>query len=232
MGVTIATMIKKNKSILGLSILEAVISTAIVGIGFVAILSMVNYSVQSIDTSGERTKANFLVRLMAEDVIGHRHSIYGVNSNSEDVVINSDGTITIEGVERPDARRFSDHLAGQEFTTRCGQTANVDVTGGTTAPPKNETPKSIYETVFVDAPSNKEEKWMKIFSENRYLKCKGDRDVRRMKVYKVCRWPGVCPYQDNSITDDGMYIGRVQINLNNGKKRKFLYFQTDYKIRK
>ena len=44
-------MKKKIKSILGLSILEAVISTAIVGIGFVAILSMVNYSVQSIDTS-------------------------------------------------------------------------------------------------------------------------------------------------------------------------------------
>ena len=29
-----------------------------------------------------------------------------------------------------------------------------------------------------------------------------------------------------------MYIGRVQINLNNGKKRKFLYFQADYKIKK
>ena len=28
-----------------------------------------------------------------------------------------------------------------------------------------------------------------------------------------------------------MYIGRVQINLNNGKKRKFLYFQADYKLK-
>ena len=195
-------MIKKNKNILGLSILEAIISTAIVGIGFVAILSMVNYSVQSIDTSGERTKANYLVSMMA-------------------------------GVERPDARRFSDHLAGQEFTTRCGQPVGATTgNAGDTPPPTNEAPKSIYETEFVDAPSNKEEKWMRIFSENRYLKCKGDRDVRRMKVYKICRWPGVCPYQDNSITDDGMYIGRVQINLNNGKKRKFLYFQTDFKIRK
>ena len=32
--------------------------------------------------------------------------------------------------------------------------------------------------------------------------------------------------------DEAMYIGRIQINLNNGKKRKFLYFQADYKIRK
>ena len=28
-----------------------------------------------------------------------------------------------------------------------------------------------------------------------------------------------------------MYVGRIQINLNNGKKRKFLYFQSDYKIK-
>ena len=38
---------KKIKNILGLTILEGLISTAIVGIGFIAILQMVNYSVQS-----------------------------------------------------------------------------------------------------------------------------------------------------------------------------------------
>jgi len=229
-------MTKKIKNILGLTILEAVMSTAIVGIGFVAILQMVNYSVQSIDTSGERTKANYLVSMMAEDVIGHRDGIYGVNTNTQDVVMNVDGTITIDGVERPDARRFSDHLAGQEFTARCGGPAAVaiDATGNpdSTTPATDNSTKSIYETEFIDAPSNKEEKWMRIFSENRYLKCKGENDVKRMKVYKICRWPGVCPYYDAAITDDGMYIGRVQINLNDGKKRKFLYFQTDYKIRK
>ena len=146
-------MIKKNKNILGLSILEAIISTAIVGIGFVAILSMVNYSVQSIDTSGERTKANYLVSMMAEDVIGHRHSVYGVNTNTEDVIIDADGTITIEGVERPNARRFSDHLAGQEFTATCGRPAVVatDATGDpdATPPPTSDPTKSIYETEFI-----------------------------------------------------------------------------------
>ena len=50
---------KKNKKISGLSLLEALISTAIVGIGFVAILQMTNYSIQSIFVSGERTKANY-----------------------------------------------------------------------------------------------------------------------------------------------------------------------------
>ena len=42
------------------------------GIGFVAILQMTNYSVQSIYTSGERTKANYLTSLIAEDVIGNK----------------------------------------------------------------------------------------------------------------------------------------------------------------
>ena len=50
---------KNKKKISGLSILEALVSTAIIGIGFVAILQMTNYSVQSIYTSGERTKANY-----------------------------------------------------------------------------------------------------------------------------------------------------------------------------
>ena len=44
-----------RKKISGLSLLEALVSTAIIGIGFVAIFQMTNYSVQSIYTSGERT---------------------------------------------------------------------------------------------------------------------------------------------------------------------------------
>ena len=65
-------MIFKNKNILGLSLLEALVSTAIIGIGFVAILQMTNYSVQSMHSSGERTKANFLTNIIAEDVISAR----------------------------------------------------------------------------------------------------------------------------------------------------------------
>ena len=45
-------MIKKKYMISGLSILEALVSTAIVVIGFIAILQMTNFSVQSIDNSG------------------------------------------------------------------------------------------------------------------------------------------------------------------------------------
>ena len=61
-----------NKNIRGVSLLEALVSTAIIGIGFVAILQMTNYSVQSIHTSGERTKANVVTNMIAEDVVGNK----------------------------------------------------------------------------------------------------------------------------------------------------------------
>ncbi|GIS49218.1 MAG: hypothetical protein Ct9H90mP22_8060 [Gammaproteobacteria bacterium] len=48
--------VQHKKKILGLSLLEALISTAIVGIGFIAILQMTNYSFQSIYTSGREPK--------------------------------------------------------------------------------------------------------------------------------------------------------------------------------
>ena len=73
-----------KKKISGLSILEALVSTAIIGIGFVAILQMTNYSVQSIYTSGERTKANYLTNLIAEDVIGHKEIVTGSALNFSD----------------------------------------------------------------------------------------------------------------------------------------------------
>ena len=58
----------------GMTLLEALVSTAIVGIGFIAIFQMVNYSVRSIDVSGERTKASFLAGMAAEDLISEKHS--------------------------------------------------------------------------------------------------------------------------------------------------------------
>ena len=57
------------------------ISTAIVGIGFVAILQMTNYSIQSIFVSGERTKANYLTNVIVEDVIGSAENNTSANDN-------------------------------------------------------------------------------------------------------------------------------------------------------
>ena len=37
--------------------------------------------------------------------------------------------------------------------------------------------------------------------------------------------------ENTNIKDEIMYIGRIQMGLNDGKKRKFLYFQSDYVLK-
>ena len=64
-----------KKSEKGMTLLEALVSTAIIGIGFVAVFQMVQYSVRSIDISGERTKATFLTGMVAEDLISEKQSV-------------------------------------------------------------------------------------------------------------------------------------------------------------
>ena len=223
------------KNILGITILEGLVSTAIVGIGFIAILQMVNYSVQSIDVSGERTKANYLVSMIAEDIIGHRDSIYGISATDNKIVF--DGGNVVSG--DPSHKKFADHLnnVGWEAPDACTRVA-ADSIAATASPVVN-----IYEGEVVDAPRNKEAKWDNIISKDRYLKCRGKKDIKKVKVFKVCSWgctysfAGMAKPTDGSgyiinYYDEAMYIGRVQINLNNGKKRKFLYFQADYKLKK
>ena len=188
---------KKNKSkISGLSILEALVSTAIVGIGFIAILQMTNFSVQSIDNSGDRTKANYLAEMIAEDVISSRDSLYGVKSDNSNIVFKK----------------------GWEAKLNC---ENLSTDSGNT--------ENIYETQNIDAPSNKEKKWDAIFNKNRFLKCKSNNETKKLETFEVCRWDD-CAYKNNLVFDP-IYISRVEMLLNNGKKRKYLYFQSDYNIK-
>ena len=188
---------KKNKSkISGLSILEALVSTAIVGIGFIAILQMTNFSAQSIDNSGDRTKANYLTEMIAEDVISSRDSLYGVKSDNSNIVF-KDG--------------WEAELDCENLSTDSGNTEN------------------IYEIQDIDAPSNKEEKWDAIFKNNRFLKCKSNNETKKLETFEVCRWDD-CAYKNNLVFDP-IYISRVEMLLNNGKKKKHLYFQSDYNIK-
>ena len=64
----------KRKFEKGITLIEAVVATVIVGIGFVSVFQMVQYSVQSIGVSSERTKANLLITMVAEDFISVRNS--------------------------------------------------------------------------------------------------------------------------------------------------------------
>ena len=64
----------KRKFEKGITLIEALVATVIVGIGFVSVFQMVQYSVQSIGVSSERTKANLLITMVAEDFISVRNS--------------------------------------------------------------------------------------------------------------------------------------------------------------
>ena len=206
-------MRNKNKKILGLSIIEALVATVIVGIGFVAVLQMVSFSVQSIDTSGERTKANFLVNMIAEDVIGHRDSL------------------------DTSGRGYAEQLTDSGWDGSTGKCGVKTATTTTATDAAGTTITNVYDSVSLTegekAPSAKNKKWNSIFGNNRFVKCKNERDVKTVKIYKICKWTGIggCLYNNDIVTDEGMYIGRIQINLNGGKKRKYLYFQADYKIK-
>ena len=195
---------KKNKSkISGLSILEALVSTAIVGIGFIAILQMTNFSVQSIDNSGDRTKANYLAEMIAEDVISSRDSLYGVKSDNSNIVFKNGWEATLD----------CENILTDSDDTNSDDT-NTD---------------NIYEAQNIDAPSNKEAKWDAIFNKNRFLKCKSNNETKKLETFEVCRWDD-CAYKNNLVFDP-IYISRVEMLLNNGKKRKYLYFQSDYNIK-
>jgi len=221
----------KYKSQQGLTLLEALVSTAIVGIGFVAIFSMVNFSVQSIDSSAERTKANYLVSMIAEDIIGHRNTIHGVNMETENIDFNAEGkpiTVNDTGTEVSSLSKFSEHLVDNNF--------EIDNAGNVCADKSNYAKKDDIENLYIsgdeysDASQNKNKKWTDILGSDRYLKCKGPSDTKTVKIFEICKWDH-CDYMHSDVYDDGLFIGRVQINMNNGAKRRFLYFQADYQLR-
>jgi len=213
--------ISMNKKISGLSLLEALMSTAIVGIGFVAILQMTNYSVQSIYTSGERTKANYLTNMIAEDVIGHKNIVTGSAINFSDYLFQNEFN-----------PNFCDNPAAGTTSVNTGNTGNTGNAG------------NIYGDDEIDGPLMKQRKWEALLNNKNYLNCKGTNERRNFRVFKLgSQWsaePGILvstnerpidgadvPY----VLDDLMYIGRIQMNLNDGKKRKYLYFQTDYVLK-
>ena len=96
------TINSKNFRCLGLSILEALVATVIVGIGFVAVFQMVNYSAVSINTSAERTKTNFLIAMIAEDLVAERKFIKGTGEtlHATDSLVDKKNVLNITSCEK------------------------------------------------------------------------------------------------------------------------------------
>ena len=202
----------KTKKQLGLSLLEALVATAIVGIGFIAIFQMTKYSIESIAVSSDRTKATYLVEMVAEDLIANRHAKY-------------DGNF-----------KFAEHLS---------KASNVWKINSCKKGPRSKAEvSSLYEVEEENAPKNKIRKWNQIFASDKHLKCRKrkatatdttlltaaptpTKDTKLLKIITIC--DSGCDYVKSG-THDKMYFGRMQVNMNDGRKRKFLYFQAHYEL--
>ena len=187
----------KKKSEKGMTLLEALVSTAIIGIGFVAVFQMVNYSVQSIGISGERTKASYLVSMVAEDLISEKHS----DSPTAD-------------------KKLMDYLVDN----RHGSGSSWRMDSCSSGAPSSSS--------HSNALQNKFQKWDDRFSQKR-IKCKGSQDIKFLKVFDICnnsasgnncKYNNTKAYKGTGIYDK-WYLGKMEINLNDGKKKKYLYFQ-------
>jgi len=240
----------KYKNQKGLTILEALMATVIVGIGFIAVFQMVNYSVNSIHMSGERTKANYLVNMIAEGFIGYRDTIGGITREEQDEVYYEGGKAFLgTETDKKECKKFAEYYKdlGVAGSTPCGATGS-DVTkievkqcaNRETFQRKDDYTAINKTSTYKDAARNKINKWTKVIEEDQVVKCRSKKDFKSVKIFKMCAWDDYtndlgetisCDLTNKYIYDESMLIGRIQINLNDGRKRKFLYFQADYKIK-
>ena len=180
----------------GLTLIEALVSTVIVGIGFVAVFQMVNYSVQSIDVSGERTKGNYLVSMVAEDVMGSAIS-------SIDITDPNDASKTIK-------QKFYEYLVKTSSDATGGKGnswSQMSCSSGSSFQGNNVIKRKI-------------DKWEDRFS-TKMFKCRGANEKKYLKVYDICA--SGCRYENKQVNDK-MYIGKMEVLINFGEKKKFLYF--------
>ena len=150
------TINSKNFRSLGLSILEALVATVIVGIGFVAVFQMVNYSAVSINTSAERTKTNFLIDMIVEDLVsaqdtvaGDARKLHAIDSFTEKrELLNITNCEKYEG----DGDMYPTIADGEALNT---------------------------------SPDRKQAKWKHLIATDNAIKCRSAKDTRSVKVFKI-----------------------------------------------
>ena len=150
------TINSKNFKCLGLSILEALVATVIVGIGFVAVFQMVNYSAVSINTSAERTKTNFLIDMIAEDLVADQDFVSGDGEklHAIDSFVDTKPILNITSCDQYEGD-------GDMYPTNAGGVA------------------------LATSPDRKLEKWKHLIATDNAIKCRSSRDTRSVRVFKI-----------------------------------------------
>ena len=73
-------MAKSNK---GISIIESLVCIVIIGIGFIAIMQLSAFSVNSMDRATEKNKLNYLSEMVMEDMIGDPDNVSNYGNFNE-----------------------------------------------------------------------------------------------------------------------------------------------------
>ena len=73
-------MVKSNK---GISIIESLVCIVIIGIGFIAIMQLSAFSVNSMDRATEKNKLNYLSEMVMEDMIGDPDNVSNYGNFNE-----------------------------------------------------------------------------------------------------------------------------------------------------
>ena len=228
-------MINKKINELGITIIEALVSAVIVGIGFIAIFQMVNYSVQSIDVSGNRTKSNYLIAMVAEDLIADKYA----------TILHTQDDPDTPDVDETEYLTFAGHLLGKQ-TDEDGALKFIDNNRANCDSVNTET---AYKSDAGTTIQNKIDKWTLRLASNKFTSCrtndnKQKNDIRVLGIIDICSGTieNPCGFQPPALAEVGldadypgffvqkMYFGRMQMNLNKGNKRKYLYFPISYEI--
>ena len=188
-----------NKNNSGLTLLEALVATVIVGIGFVAVFQMVQYSVRSIDISSDRNKGNYLVNLIAEDVLSHKRS---TKDNKEFADYLKENQFSIQqctnefGLETKDNTPENKVQYWQQYFDR-----------GITKCRSNEDIRALNIIDICDNQTSEDKTWTcKYINDEEYTYDENGAEVKT-KIY------------------DPVYFGKMEIRFNKGTKTRNLYFQ-------
>ena len=186
----------------GLTLLESIVATAIVAIGFLAVFQMVNYSVHSIGISGERTKANYLAAMIAEDIIGDKNTIVSGTTRLKDQLLSDR-----DGLKK--AWKMDKCVTGSTAT-------------GTNNVYFNKVKKkwdSWLSKRRLKCKSDKDLKSLKLFDL-----CS---DLVAVDPKPSCDFKNDKKHFLESSGDGLTIIGKMEVRLNNGKVKKALWFHVE-----
>ena len=190
----------------GITILEALVSTAIIAIGFIAIFQMVQYSIRSIDVSGERTKSNLLISMVAEDLISEKNATSPTNKVS-----------------------LVDYLVSQEKNGRASWNAPSCVSGSST----NQSFTNTVDAKKYKWTNRFSKRRLKCKGTENKKELKVYDICNNAASGNVCTYNNNKDYNGTGIYDQ-LVIGRMEVNVSTGRidnsgnkkpKKGVLYFQ-------